>query len=151
MTVGDYLDRVCSGSFPKAILCFGAFPSWLDRDERVIVWVSPDASPRSTPVECVRVEIGKDPHFIRMMDGHWVKAVTVKDVFDRFPGPYGIIHCDYEGMNRAIWWTDQVQDALPKAYVIPEDGHNEDVREKGRSRGYPIQAVIDGMLVMVHV
>lgn len=97
----------------------------------------------------VNVCLGPDAHFVKLLDGYWVRQVTIAEVFVRWPGPYDIIDIRNTGRNRDLWHSDQIQAALPHVYVINEDGHNEDVVRNARERGYRCY-IIGDVLIMRH-
>lgn len=95
----------------------------------------------------VNVALGPDPHFVKVLDGYWVRQVTIHEVFTRWPGPYDLIDIRNTGRNRDLWYSEQVQAALPHVYVIGEDGHNEEVVKYARDRGYRCYILGDALIM----
>jgi hypothetical protein len=104
---------------------------------------------KSLSATCLVGQLGIDPGFSRVMQGYWTRAFTVREVFDRFVGPHHLIVMNTDSMDRTIWATEQVQASAPHVYVLPEDGHNEAVRELAAKRKYLCEEA-DGYLVMSH-
>lgn len=90
----------------------------------------------------------QDPHFVQTMLGPWVKGVTVEEVFRQFPGPYSVIAIDVPMKTRQSWFDKSIQAAGPNLYLLPEDGHNEEVILAAQPRGYTAR-VDDGVLALV--
>lgn len=101
-------------------------------------------------LESIKAELGIDPHFIKLLEGYHVRSVTMQEIINQFPGPYDLIWLNMEEKNRMLWYTRQVQDAIPKIYMMPEDGHNEDVVTMAVDRGY-CSTVVEDWLALVHV
>jgi hypothetical protein len=38
--------------------------------------------------------------------------------------------------TRLLWYSPQLQDHLPRYYFLKDDGHNENVIEQAKDRGY---------------
>src|SRR5574341_1914789 len=72
--------------------------------------------------------VTEDPRIVQTLDGHWVRSVTIEEVFTQFPGPYDVIAAINTDRDRTTWQHQLVFNALPKVYVLGEDGHNEGVR-----------------------
>lgn len=108
-----------------------------------------DAKRIHDSLESLCCEIGPDNHFLRMLEGYWVKCCTVEEVFNQFCGPYDLIWLDVPEKNRMLWYIRQIQDSRPRFYVMPEDQHNENVVKVGKDRGY-WNAVVEDRLVLVH-
>ena len=97
----------------------------------------------------IRAEVGVDPHFLQMLSGEWVRTVTPSEIINQFPGPYELIWIDIPERNRMLWYSHTIQEALPFIYVIPEDGHNEDVVNAARNRGYG-RYIAEDRLILTH-
>lgn len=113
------------------------------------VWAGPNATQVRDNLESLRCEVGPDNHFLRLLDGWWVKCCTVEEIFNQFCGPYDLIWLDVPEKNRMLWYTRQIQDSQPRLYVLPEDNHNENVVKVGKDRGY-WNAVVEDRLILVH-
>lgn len=101
-------------------------------------------------VEIVEAHIGPDSKFVKTIYGHWVRSVTVDEIFSQFGGEvFDLIGAVGSGCDREIWWSDQVQAALPKVYLLEEDGHNEEVIRHAIDRGYKA-TICNEMLLLVH-
>lgn len=97
----------------------------------------------------IRGQLSTDSGFRRVMSGGWVRVFTPREVFDQFAGPHHLISLNTGLMDRWIWDTAQVQASAPHVYLMPEDGHNEAVRELAAKRKYYGEVVGD-TLVLVH-
>ena len=113
------------------------------------VHVGPDARKIHDKLESVCCEVGPDSHFLRLLDGYWVKCCTVEEIFNQFSGPYDLIWLDIPEKNRMLWYTRQIQDSRPTFYVMPDDNHCENVIKVGKDRGY-WSTTIEERLVMTH-
>ena len=91
-----------------------------------------------------------DPRLVQTLDGYYVRSLTIEDIFKQFPGPYDLIAAIGTGRDREIWHHECVFNALPKMYVLGEDGHNEEVMKVAADRGYDKVNASDGHLVLVH-
>lgn len=80
--------------------------------------------------------IGPDAHIRKLMPGYYVRMVTMEEVFRSFPGPYDLIAVIGTDRDRELWATPIVFNALPKIYVLGEDGHNDAIVAAASSRGY---------------
>jgi hypothetical protein len=100
-------------------------------------------------LESVQCELGVDPHFLRILDGYFVKCCTMSEVFNQFGGHYDVVWFDVPEKNRMLWYTATGQACSPRIYVMPDDGHNEDVIKLAIHRGY-WNVTVEGRLVMVH-
>lgn len=102
-------------------------------------------------MELVKVNVAQDSHFRKLMSGEYVKATTIKELFDRWGGPFDMIAVSVPMQSRQIWYSDSVQAALPRMYILPEDGHNEFVLERAMDRGYMKMITEEkDMLILVH-
>lgn len=97
----------------------------------------------------VVAHVGPDPHIAQLLAGHYVRLITPDEVFRKFPGPYDLIGMIDTGRDRELWKTEIIFNALPRFYLLTEDGHNEEVVKIGFDRGYDAYHV-ECFLVLVH-
>jgi hypothetical protein len=140
--IEDFVDKVYPRGFRGQFLCFGETQK-LSRYLMSLGWTGVSVYSQIEPNYDIRPqekvivgEVGPDSHFVLTLDDYWVKAFTVKEIFNQFPGPYHLIFMSNTGRDRELWYTDSVQSALPASYILAEDGHNEDVIRLGIDRGY---------------
>ena len=82
-------------------------------------------------------QLYQENHFQRNMDGVWFKPLTVQDVFMQWGGWYfDIILIDVPMFTRLLWYTPQLQDHLPRYYILKDDGHNAALMDQAKDRGY---------------
>jgi hypothetical protein len=75
--------------------------------------------------------------FTQTMQGTWVKPVTPQEIMDQFGDPkFDLVLINVEMMTRYLWYLPQIQDHLPRYYVISDDGHSEDAIQHAKDRGY---------------
>jgi hypothetical protein len=84
----------------------------------------------------IQGELGADPHFVQTLDGHMVRAFTIQEVFNQYPGPYSAVLIDWPMMTRRLFHSPQIQLGRARVIVLPEDGHNEAVRKVAAENGY---------------
>lgn len=100
-------------------------------------------------VTYIEANLSNDPHFSRLMQGYWVKPLTVRDIFDQYGGEkFDLIMIDVPMLTRLLWYSEQVQVHMPKFHVIREDGHNEAVRVKAAELGYAVRDLEGDWLLM---
>jgi hypothetical protein len=100
-------------------------------------------------IRYVEAVLSVESHFLRLLEGYWVRAVTIREVFDQWGSPQFDLICITDQMNgRALWNTEQIQLHLPKWYVLPDDGNNAEVVEHAHKRGYSSKR-IDGQLLVL--
>lgn len=88
-------------------------------------------------------------HFMQLIDGTWVKPITVKDIFDQFGGDrYDLIIIKVPGLTRNLWYSEQIQVHMPRWHVIEEDGHNEAVIEQAHTLHYASRQMEGDWLLM---
>lgn len=141
---------------PKRFLAIGDWSPVLDKLLREGGWSGVHADYNGMAavrahdnLESIFCEVGPDNHFLRLLDGYWVKCCTVEEIFNQFSGPYDLIWLDITEKNRMLWYTRQIQDSRPTFYVLPEDNHNENVSKVGKDRGY-WGAVVEDRLILCH-
>lgn len=146
-------DTILKSGSPKHFLSFGLDPAIESLLEAG--WTGLSVYPPGTKSERpklthkrIHAMVHQDPKLVPVFGGYFIRPITVRELFDQFPGPYGIISINIESMSRMIWDTDQIQDHLPYVYIMPEDGHNEGVMHRCWDRGYTAHHVED-RLVMV--
>ena len=89
-----------------------------------------------------------DPRIARILEGYYVRTLTVSEIFNQFPGPYDVIAAVGSEMDRDIWVHENVLNHGPRIYVLSEDGHNEQVIKIGKTKGYE-SFLLEDNLVMV--
>ena len=105
------------------------------------------------PEETVRNEkyilayMAPDPRISRIIDGYYVRTLTVGEIFNQYPGPYDVISIIGSDMDREIWLHENILNHDPMVYALSEDGHNEQVIRIAISRGYEA-FLVEGILVM---
>ena len=132
--------------FGEAMLEVSAGLAWKE-------WQGVDVleKPRLQPGSRVIVgQITKDPRIVKVMDGHWVRTLTVGEIFTQFPGPYDVIGMVNTDMDRTLWENESIFNALPKVYVLGEDGNNGETIKTAVDRGYNCYLAED-KLVLVHL
>lgn len=78
-------------------------------------------------------------------------ALPLFSVFTAYAGPFGVFLIDYEARTRMVYYSPQVMASVPFIIVMPEDGHNEEVRKSASVRDYQCVTTDDGYwLLMVH-
>ncbi len=102
-------------------------------------------------VDLVYAQMAPDPQFVPcMQENGWILAVTVRNLFDQFlcGKDWPLILLNLEDQNRMLFWglVHHFQ-ATPRWWVLPEDGHNEEVHQWGVQNGYR-PMVIDGFLIL---
>jgi len=136
-------------------LLFGRSAFWLVETMCAYDWSGYWFLERATIGEYVGIEvmeahIGPDAKYVKTIHGHWVRSVTIAEIFNQFCGAlFDAIAMVGSGCDREIWWSDQVQAALPRLYILDEDGHNEEVIQRANERGYKA-TICNEMLVLVH-
>lgn len=76
-------------------------------------------------------------HIVRMVDGVWIKPITVADIFDQFGSkPFSLIAISEPMIIRKLWETPQVQVHMPRFHLLKDDGWNQPVEAKAPSLGY---------------
>jgi len=94
--------------------------------------------------------LNHEAHFTRLMNGKWVKPLTVKDIFDQWGDKkYNLIMIDVPMLTRYLWYSEQIQVHMPKYHLLREDGHNEAVVEKAKQLGYAA-IVIEGDWLLLY-
>jgi hypothetical protein len=94
--------------------------------------------------------LSNDSHFTRVMEGYWVKPLTIEDIFRQYGSwRFDLIIIKVEMMTRYLWYDKTTQDHLPRWYLIEEDGHNEGVIKVAQDRGYDVYRDGD-WLIMRH-
>jgi hypothetical protein len=100
-------------------------------------------------VQYIEAHLSNDSHFTRLMQGYWIKPLTVRDIFDAYGAArFDLIIIDVPMMTRNLWYSDQVQVHMPKCHLIREDGHNEAVIKKAHELGYASR-VIEGEWLLI--
>ena len=152
MTILEYIASSMPGGQPGKFISLGQWSEDLD----VLLnhgWKGVHAGwgcdRVSRDLEFISCDLGADPHFVRLLAGYWTKACTTQEIFNQFPGPYDVVWFDAPEQNRMLWYSDTGQACSPRIYVLPEDGHNEDVVKLACTRGYN-DCVMDGRLVLMH-
>lgn len=88
-------------------------------------------------------------HFMRLIDGTWIKPVTVKDIFDQWGGDrYDLIIIKVPALTRNLWYSEQIQVHMPKYHLIEEDGHNEAVIQQAQGLYYASKVIEGEWLLM---
>lgn len=93
--------------------------------------------------------LATDARLVKTIEGHWARSITPGDVFRQFSRKFDIIAAIHTEQDRAIWHNECVFNALPKVYILGEDGHNQEVAGIAKDRGYSSE-VVDGCRVLVH-
>jgi hypothetical protein len=96
----------------------------------------------------IKALVHPDPKLVPVFGGYFIRPITVKEIFDQFHGPYGVISVNLESMSRMVWESAQIQDHLPYIYILPEDGHNEGVMHRAWDRGYSRHLVEDRLVLV---
>jgi len=105
------------------------------------------------PEEIIRNEkyilayMASDPRISRIIDGYYVRTLTVGEIFNQYSGPYDVISIIGSEMDREIWLHENILNHDPMVYALSEDGHNEQVIRIATSRGYEA-FLVEGILVM---
>lgn len=100
-------------------------------------------------VTYIEAQLSNDAHFSRLMQGYWIKPLTVRDIFDQYGGEkFNLILIDVPMLTRLLWYSVQVQVHMPKFHCIREDGHNEGVCIKASELGYAVAKLEGGWLLM---
>lgn len=85
------------------------------------------------------VAFSQDSHFVRTMDGYWVKGVSPVDIFDQFGGEkFDLILIDVPMMTRLLWESPPVQVHMPRYHMLRDDGHNTGTRKQAAELGYSV-------------
>lgn len=145
-----YLGRLS----PRSFMTFGD-GLWALEDQLltrkwrgVSVRVQPSGLASKYMVAEVVGALTDDPGFIRTVDGqHLVRGFTIREVFDRFGGPFKVFLINYPGRARSIWYSEQVQVSCPSMVVMLDDGHNEEVEFKAKFMGYKCEVFGDWLLM----
>tara|TARA_R100001530_G_scaffold74460_2_gene52449 strand:- start:2144 stop:2671 length:528 start_codon:yes stop_codon:yes gene_type:complete len=95
----------------------------------------------------IRAYMAPDPRISRIIDGYYVRTLTVGEIFNQYPGPYDVISIIGSDMDREIWLHENILNHDPMVYALSEDGHNEQIIRIAISRGYEI-SLVEGILVM---
>jgi len=88
-----------------------------------------------------------DPRISRILDGYYVRTLTVGEIFNQYPGPYDVIAAVGSDMDRDIFIHENVLNHDPMVYVLSEDGHNEQMIRITANKGYEA-FLVEGILVM---
>lgn len=94
----------------------------------------------------IHCRIGVDPCMVKMIDGYWVRPITLPEIINQLPGPYGAVICNLDDRNRLVAQSDTLKAMYPQAFAYPDDGHNEGIIAEYGRRGYQ-HGVMDGWLV----
>lgn len=139
--LSDRMTRVATGG------CFLAIGAWDEVALRLAaagwkgLWIQPHGTkwPKwdwTWDVWRMEAELSPDPHFAQTLAGHFVRGVTIQEVFNQFPGPYNAVLIDWPMLTRRLFHSPQVQLGKARMVVVPEDGHNEEVRRVAAANGY---------------
>jgi hypothetical protein len=131
-----------------------ALGEWSDALEALLesgweaVHANHDAKRMRDGLKSIACDLGQDSHFVCLLEGYWVKAVTVEDIFTQFSGPYDLISLDVTGKNRMLWHTEVMYAAWPRVFILPEDGHNEALIEVAdKKHGYKATVIGDRLVL----
>jgi hypothetical protein len=81
--------------------------------------------------------VSADPHFIRTIEGFWVRPVTVREIFDQWGATrFGLICIADVMLARTAWYTEQIKVHMPDFYLLRDDGHNASLLSAAMGRGY---------------
>lgn len=150
------LGRVFEHKDDGRYLCFGKDSAFIADWANSKGWHGTlvTSAPPTSPVPNKRVHIagvvGPDAQIKMLILGYYTRMITVKEIFNQFPGPYDLIACISTGRDREIYGSQNIMDALPLVYVIPEDGHNTAVVSEAEDRGYWYKRLKDRFLMLVH-
>lgn len=88
-------------------------------------------------------------HIVRMMDGVWIKPITVEDIFNQFGAePFSLIAISETMIIRKLWETPQVQVHMPRFHLLKDDGWNQPVVAKAPTLGYSTMGLEGGWLLL---
>lgn len=139
------MDLIGKRWFERGLVFGDSYPA--SRCDKSVSVRTSDPAPEiegSTRIVC---PIMADDRFVKLISGYSLRSATVADVMTQYPGPYDLITAIDSGRDRAIWWTEQSLAALPRAYIIGEDGHNEEVIKRADEMGYRV-ILCDDVLLM---
>lgn len=89
--------------------------------------------------------IGRDPHFVQLINGYWVRAITPRNVKDRWGSDWNLVLCSLDDLNQFI--VCNLPTAPNVVHLLPEDGYNLDVISWAETVGRNT-AVIDNYRVV---
>jgi hypothetical protein len=94
-------------------------------------------------------QLAADPQFVKTLTGGYVRAITIGEIYTQFIGEaVDMVLMNLPDQNRMIWDNKQIRDSHAKLYLMPEDGHNEEVIKEGKARGYAFRVVDDQLLLI---
>lgn len=100
--------------------------------------------------EIIHCRIGPDACMVKMIDGHWVRPITLPEIINQLPGPYGAVISNLEDRNRMVAQSETLKAMYPFVLAYPDDGNNEGVIADYKRRGYSY-GIMDGWLVLWRV
>lgn len=98
-------------------------------------------------MDVIDVRLGFDPCMVKMLDGYWIRPITLSEIINQLPGPYQAVLANVSDRNRQVMLSPTLNAMFPLVAALPEDGHNEGIVTHYRARGYNCD-VVDGWLVM---
>jgi hypothetical protein len=130
--------------FERGLIFGDPFPA--SRCDRSVIVGTSDPGPIAGAVRIVCPVLG-DARFVQMIAGYHMRSASVADLFAQYPGPYDLITAIDSGRDRSVFWSECVLSALPRLYVIGEDGHNEDVIKRADEMGYKVMVCEDAVVM----
>lgn len=130
-------DPVSTRFSLRKFLCFSAYPfAGIEGDLMAYGWTGCAVRPwqafeRPASGGSLIETIGplhRDAHFMKLVNGYWVRAITVEQIFRQWGFDYDLILIDYPDLNRHIWDECRKYVHAARMIVLPEDDHNEEVR-----------------------
>lgn len=97
--------------------------------------------------EVIQARIGPDSCMTKLLDGYWIRPITLPEIINQLPGPYDAVICSLNDRNRMVALSDTLKAMYPMVAAFPEDGHNEGVIAEYKRRGYRDE-VVDGWLLL---
>ncbi len=153
MTIAQIIRQTCPPNEGRKVLAFGNEAREVALTLVSAGWSAVTVLPYpAKPMNGERLiasVVTDDFRIVRTLEGHWSRSVSLTDIFVQFPGPYDVIMAINTARDRMIWYHECIFNALPRMYVLGEDGHNEDVVKRARERGYRNMEG-NGCLILTH-
>lgn len=99
-------------------------------------------------LEMIQARIGHDPCMVKMIDGYWLRPITLPEIINQLPGPYDAVISCLHDRDRMVAQSETLKAMYPQALAYPEDGNNDGVVAEYRRRGYRSEVTADGWLIL---
>jgi len=102
----------------------------------------------SKPVIYVHGPLAMAPHYIDVDSNYKMRAVTMREILDAFPGPFHVLVVNVPGLGKDLSTSDEVWASWPRVLCVRSEGREQEVINLTAAHSYKTVRIERDAIIM---